>query len=112
MPNVKGDRFGTFLERAKHYSSVDATSRETKAPRAENKTLDNILALLVDTGPLPVPELMIKVGLGAFESSRLLKILSDAQLVVFKEQSGQETVSLTGKWRKCRLHSEADGLAL
>jgi len=59
-----------------------------------------------------VPELMIKVGLGAFESSRLLKILSDAQLVVFKEQSGQETVSLTGKWRKSRLHSEADRLAL
>ncbi len=100
MPSTKGDRFGTFLERAKHYSSLEATSGETKALPTESKSLDNVLAILIESGPLPAQELTKKAGLGAFEVSKLLDVLVDAQLVVLNDVSGEETVSLTDNGEK------------
>ena len=95
MSVIKGDQFGTFLERAKHYSSEQAGSGESAAPPDASKDLDNILVLLLESGSPSVPELLKQAGLGAFEFFRSLNTLLEAKLVVLNDVSGEETVTLT-----------------
>ena len=109
MSVVKGDQFGTFLERAKHYSSELAASGigAEKAANVEHapapdagKDLDKILVLLVESGPVSASDLMKLAGRSAFDFSRSLNILRDAKLVTVDDVSGEETVSLTKEGNK------------
>ena len=100
MAVKKGDQFGTFLERAKHYGSERAASGESAAPPNASKNLDKILVHLVESESSSVPELLKQAGQGAFEFFRSLNTLMEADLVVLNEVSGEEIVSLTENGEK------------
>ncbi len=100
MAVLRGDQFGTFLERVKHYSSEQAASSDSAADPGANKNADKILVLLLFSGPRPAPELMKLAGMGAFEFFRSLNSLLDADLVVLKDVAGEETASLTENGEK------------
>ena len=109
MGVIKGDHFGTFLERAKHYSSEQAASGfgseqavsgESPAPPNESKNLDKILVYLLESESSSVPELLKQAGQGAFEFIKTLNTLMEADLVVLSEASGEEIVSLTENGKK------------
>ncbi len=109
MAVLKGDQFGTFLERVKHYRSEQAASvsgpeqaagSDSAAETGANKNSDKILLLLLFSGPQAVPELMKLAGMGAFEFFKSLNPLIDSELVVLKDVAGEETASLTENGEK------------
>ncbi len=80
------DNFGTFLETLKR--------RETSRQASRGASF-NLLTILVDSGPTPVPDLMKESGMGVADFAEALKTMREAGLITLAGQPGNETVGLT-----------------
>ena len=80
------DNFGTFLETLKR--------RETSRQESKGASFD-LLTILADSGPAPVPDLMKESGMGIIDFAEALKAICEAGLITLAGPPGNEMVELT-----------------
>jgi predicted transcriptional regulator len=74
---------------------IEELNRLEKAQRSDRIDPLKILGMLRESGPIPVPELMVKSGLGFTEFAATLKTMLDTGLISLTGPSGQEVVEIT-----------------
>lgn len=87
MALSSADSFGTFLESVNRSGTPQEPSGSEVAFR--------LLAILLKTGPCPMPELMTRSGAALDEFLRAINFIRETGLIVLSGGPGQKGVSLT-----------------